>query len=96
MKLMTGRKDRGNKANKILDPSSGGTGTKLNKPRAMLVMTMTEVIKYKLSDMLKLRPMAGIKRIIIPNTKAIKKLAMTPEAAMATVPHFTSRKLFGL
>ena len=38
-------KDSGNKEKSILEPSSGGIGTRLNMPKARLIRTMIEVIK---------------------------------------------------
>ncbi len=45
MILITFAKEAGNRAKSILDPSSGGTGMRLNIPKARLTITILESIK---------------------------------------------------
>ena len=89
-------KDAGKREKSILEPSRGGIGMRLNIARARLVITIIEVIKYKLSDKEAFKPKKGMKRIIIPKIIAMNKFAKTPAAATAIVPHFLSLKLSGL
>ena len=42
---MLEEKDSGKKEKRILEPSSGGIGTRLNIPKARLIMTIIEVMK---------------------------------------------------
>ena len=45
-----GLKDLGKTEKRILEPSSGGNGIRLNTPRTKFIRTIVEVIKTKFSD----------------------------------------------
>lgn len=47
MILITFEKELGSKAKSILDPSRGGTGMRLNIPKAILIITILERINPK-------------------------------------------------
>ena len=85
-------KDRGNNGYKILDPSSGGIGTRLNIARTKFTNTIIETIEVNPSGIV----VPIVNRKIKPKKIAMARLASIPAAATAMLPHFLSDKLFGL
>lgn len=79
----------GSRENKMCDPSKGGMGTKLNKPKNRLYITI--ILKKFKREKFKLKNL-----IINPNRIAIAKLAIGPAKATFKFPHFLSLKLYGL
>ena len=85
-------KCRGRRLKSIFDPSSGGIGTRLKKASARLIMTIEEMNPMSFSS----GTLGMIKRNKSPKKRAINKLASTPAAATATVPHFSFLRFSGL
>ena len=85
-------------AKAILDPSKGGTGIRLKKPRSTLIKTNT-FISTKTFAKMGLAAIAGKPAIILsanPKIIAIKKLDIGPAAAIKAPSLFGFFKLNGL
>src|SRR4030042_5022069 len=87
------RPKRPDSENNNFEPSSGGTGIKLNKANQIF----TKTIKAKKLPIAKL-PIARVGKnlIINPRIKAIRKFEPGPAKLTSIKPFRWSRKLFGL
>ena len=92
MKEIIEYKDLGRIEKRILEPSRGGMGTRLNILKPRLIRTIEEIIEIKFTDTALFKENLKIS----PKKTAIKRLAKTPALATATVPHFLFVKLSGL
>jgi len=87
-KRIAEEKDAGSRVKSILEPSSGGKGTRLNNARAKFVITIIEVTTKNPAGMLRPKEELNEKRIMRPKSTARKMFESMPAEATATVPHF--------